>query len=91
MIADPDNFFDEIVVSSDLENVLGKGLLKIGVSIIGFFITCLGYFIGFILGIVGMCQKNKKKLYSLLGLSFSIAAPIFFVIIGIFTMLFALV
>lgn len=90
-MVDPDYFVYDVDVTYDQEKNLIGGFSKMGASFIIFILTSIGYFIGLILGIVGMCQKNRKKLYSILGLSFSITAPILFVIMAVFSIILKLI
>lgn len=57
--------------------------VKLGVSFLMAILLAFGYFVAFILGIVGLVIANKKKVFSILGLIFSIVLPIIFFIVGL--------
>ncbi|MCD8501352.1 MAG: hypothetical protein LRY71_06265 [Bacillaceae bacterium] len=65
------------------EQKFDRADMKLGLSFLIGILTGLGYLAGFILGIVGLVIANKKKLFAILGLIFSIILPIAFFITGL--------
>ncbi|WP_026672939.1 hypothetical protein [Alkalihalobacterium bogoriense] len=70
-------------VTQEQADTFGAADLKFGLSVILAFVLGVGYLAGLILGIIGVCNANYKRLYSILGLVGNAVLPVFFFIVAI--------
>lgn len=87
IMIDPETVIDNVYLTSDQEEILIKGFMKMGVSYVIFIVTSVGYLVGLILGIIGVCDGNRKKLFAILGLILCVVSPLTVFLIGYNTML----
>lgn len=80
--------YDELIDIYWLDNhehqdMMDGADIKFGIAIIIGVAAGLGYFIGFILGLIGLVKSKDKKLFAILGLVLSLLLPIVFLITGL--------
>lgn len=77
----PDGAVDPLLIQEEVVNV--PMLSLVGLLMMG---TVLGYIVGLILGIVGLVQKNRKKIFAILGTVFNglaVGLVLFLLLLGL--------
>ncbi|UOE94830.1 hypothetical protein [Alkalihalobacillus sp. LMS39] len=68
--------------TQEQEEMFEMADMKFGFSVFFAFLLGFGYLAGLVLGIIGVCKREHKKIYPIIGLVVNVVLPILFFIVA---------